>query len=56
MNDYERWIEDHKNAMRYEVLRKLYPQQFNELYTRNIMNNEKFDDLVDELILKHKQC
>ena len=39
-----------KMAMRYEVLRKFNPKQFLDLYTRNIMNNEKFDDMVDELI------
>jgi hypothetical protein len=34
---------------RYEAIRKLNPQQFAELYARNL-KGERFDDLVDELI------
>lgn len=38
-----------KASDRYEVLRKLNPRQFAELYQRNI-KGESFDRLVDELV------
>lgn len=52
MDIYDIVLECYKNAKRYEALRKLHPQQFTELYTRNIRNNEKFDDMIDKLIEK----
>lgn len=35
---------------RYEKVRKLNPQQFAELYRRNIEEGISFDDLVDALV------
>lgn len=36
-------------ARRYEKVRKLNPQQFAELWQRNINGEGSFDDLVDRL-------
>lgn len=38
--------------LRYEALRKLGPKRFAELCERNIKDGERFDDMVDELIVK----
>jgi len=35
---------------RYEALRKLNPRQFAEIHQRNL-NGERFDDMIDELVL-----
>jgi hypothetical protein len=42
----ERLIQAHE---RYEKVRLLNPQQFQELYLKNIRENIPFDQLIDEL-------
>ena len=37
--------------LRYEALRKLNVQQFSEIFQRNL-RGERFDDLIDELVVK----
>ena len=39
---------------RYEALRKLNPRQYRELHDRN-MKGERFDDMVDNLVLANDQ-
>ena len=41
-------------ALRYEVLRKLNPRQYAELYKRN-MDGENFDDMVDALMMTNEK-
>lgn len=39
-----------KAAARYEVLRTFNVNQFHEIYSRNIMNGERFDDMIDDIV------
>lgn len=43
-----------RGYVRYEALRKLNPREFAELNRRNLAG-ERFDDLVDELVVKSRQ-
>jgi len=45
-------IELQKNAARYEIIRKLNPRQFTELYRANMWDGRSFDDVVDELVAR----
>lgn len=42
-----------KMAMRYESIRKINPAQFIKIYKRSIEQNEKFDDIIDELMKEY---
>lgn len=41
-----------KEAVRYELVRKLTAQQFAEIYKKNIESGVPFDHLVDELAIQ----
>ena len=37
-------------AKRYELVRTLNPREFKQLWMRNMLHGEGFDDMVDELV------
>jgi len=49
LSDLQKMREAHRAAARYEVLRKLNPAQFKEIYEQNIKTGVPFDDLIDRL-------